>query len=390
MASWTLAAWLLHRALFHFPGDYLLISKEERSAEELLMRVRHLVIRLPKWMHIQWRATRRELRFPDKQSRIFTLPATPEAVRLFTPTAVVWDEMAFTHNAEQMWTALSPALDSSARFIGISTPNGRFSLFGRLVQDAGKYGFALHEIHYTARPDRGENWRKEKRKELSDAEWRREYELSLEESNGLRVIESFTPAIHVLPQSLTLSEIKNSVRLFRAIDFGYRTPALLWIAEISDKKYVVFDEWVGDNVSREVLFEAICAGNAKWEIKEEDFQWTACDPAGAQQSDAGIPMVDYLSGLGVKLLFRKSRIEDGLDLLRVLFRTADGKSRLFITSNCTRLRLDLESYTYDERTGKPVKGIHDHTVDALRYFVVCNIAPEPVRHSSRIAGTKRT
>ncbi len=367
----------------------MILSKEERSAEELLLRIRHLIARLPRWMGIRCAIKRREIVFAKIGSRIFTLPAVPEAVRLYTPTVVVWDEMAFTREAERIWEALSPALDSSARFVGISTPNGRFTTFGRLVQKPDQFGFSLHRIHYRERPDRGDAWRTEKQKELSESEWRREYELSLEEINGLRVIEEFVPSVHIESAPLSKKDVLQSPRLFRSIDYGYRTPVVLWIAERADNRLTVFDEWIGDNATRDDLLAAIRAIDRKWGISDRNIEWTACDPAGAQHGDTGIPVVDFLAGAGIRLMFRKSRIEDGLDIVRTYFRRADGGSVLKVSPLCTKLILDLESYTYDERTGKPIKGNYDHTIDALRYFCLSYMVPTPAKRKVRVAGSKR-
>ncbi|MDK9700056.1 MAG: hypothetical protein OEM52_07925 [bacterium] len=389
LASWTVAGWLLHRALYHGPAECMILSKEQRSAEELLRRIAKLIAHLPQWMAVRMEMSRKQLYLPKVRSRIFTLPTVPEAVRLYTPTIVVWDEMAFTRDAERLWEALSPALDSSARFVGIITPNGRFCLFGRLVEQASQTGFAVHRIHYRERADRGETWKREKMRELSDAEWRREYELSLEENNGLRVIESFSATVHLLQKALSKADIARAKRKFRAIDYGYRTPVVLWLAEVAPEEIVVFDEWIGDNATRDELLLTIQERDKKWNLKEKDFAWTACDPAGAQASDTGVPIVDFLNGSGIKLVYRKSRIEDGLDLLRMLFRSADGTVRMKLSPSCQRLIIDLESYAYDERTGKPIKGIHDHSVDALRYFALAYHAPSPATIRSRVAGSAR-
>lgn len=232
MASWSVAAWMLHRALFHSPCDIILLSKEQRSAEEILLRVKNLTVRLPGWMGVRFTMTRRQLGFDRIGSRIFALPAVPEAVRLYSPTVVVWDEMAFTRDADKIWEALSPSLDSKAHFVGISTPNGRFCLFGRMVEAAGTNGFATHRIHYSERPDRGEAWKREKMKELSDAEWRREYELSLEENNGFRVIDSLIPQSICFRNRLQFRKLRN---LFDAFVRLITDTGLQWCSGLVSK-----------------------------------------------------------------------------------------------------------------------------------------------------------
>ncbi|MCX7834641.1 MAG: hypothetical protein N2450_01065 [bacterium] len=387
-ATWAAASWVLYRSLFHWKSEILLLSKEHRSAMELLQRIRNLAWRLPLWFNLKVHATKNQLTFPNSGSRILTLPATAEAIRFFAPTIVLWDEMAFTENADEIWSAISPSLDRQAQFIGISTPNGKHNLFGKMVTDPKRFGFALQRIHFSERPDRGEEWQTLQKRELSEAQWRREYELSLEEVHGQRVIEAFSPQQHVLPYPVSIEMVHTARRRFRSIDFGYRSPVVLWIAEITPSQFVVFEEWIGSNATRDDLLLAIRMMDGKWLLTEQQFTWSSCDPAGLQQNDSGIPMIDFLSGAGIKLMQRRSLLEDGLDWLRMMFARADGTIQLRISPQCSRLINDLSSYRYDEHTGKPIKGSYDHTVDALRYFAV-NIQQKPPTHyQGRVSGIK--
>lgn len=387
-ATWCAAGWLLYRSLFYTGSEILILSKEHRSAMELLLRIRNLVYRLPPWFQAKAQITKNQLLFPSFRSRILTLPATGEAVRFFAPTILLWDEMAFTENAEEIWSAISPALDRNAKFIGISTPNGKQNIFGRIASDPTKYGFTIHRIHYSERPDRGEHWKQKQMRELSSAQWQREYELSLDSVQGQRVIDSFSPSVHVLPKELDFNTVHNAKRRFRSIDFGYRTPVILWIAEIRPSQYVVFDEWIGSNATRDDLLLAMRIVDGKWQLTEQHFSWSSCDPAGLQQNDSGIPVIDFLAGAGIKLMQRRSLMEDGLDVLRLLFEKADKSRQIAIAPNCQRLISDLANYCYDEKSGKPKKGIYDHTVDALRYFAVNIQGSTPTHHLSKVSGLK--
>lgn len=388
-ATWSICGYLLHQALFREGGDLLVLSKEHRSAMELLSRVCAMSQRLPQWMQTTVRSKRSELIFPHRRSRILTLPATAEAVRFFTPTLLVWDEMAFTPNADEIWSAISPALDRNARFIGISTPNGSYNRFGKMAGAPETYGFALHRIHYSDRPDRGLHWQNQQKQEVSAAQWRREYELSLEEASGQRVIESFQPNKHVVSEPPSVEGVHSAFKRYRSMDFGYRSPVVLWIAEVSPESFVVFDEWTGTNATREDMLLALRQIDSRWNLTENDFTWSSCDPAGLQYNDSGLPIVDYLSGAGVKLIQKRTLVEDGLDLLRLMFARADGSSQLRISPVCKRLIDDLSSYCYDERTGKPEKGSFDHSVDALRYFVVNRHHLTASQRQSRVCGIQR-
>ena len=56
---------------------------------------------------------------------------------------------------------------------------------------------------------------------------------------------------------------------------------------------------------------------------------------------------------------------------RRALRPALGEATLFVHPRCTRLIKALLSYRHDGVKEEPVKdGVHDHLIDALRYFFV--------------------
>lgn len=117
MVTWTMIALFLWRAMFKQPGVYIFLSRNERCAEELLERAKFILQHLPS--HLRPRLTtnnKSELEFGGLQSRLLSLPATPDGPRMYSPTAVFWDEMAFTPFDSQIWTALKPALSSGGSF----------------------------------------------------------------------------------------------------------------------------------------------------------------------------------------------------------------------------------------------------------------------------------
>ena len=104
---------------------------------------------------------------------------------------------------------------------------------------------------------------------------------------------------------------------------------------------------------------------------------TFCDPAGAGRNDiTGTSPVQELAELGIPTRHRASAILDGIARIRAHIRSADGRVRLRIDPRCERLITAMQCYHYPE-AGKagtselPAKdGVHDHPIDALRYFFV--------------------
>ena len=70
-------------------------------------------------------------------------------------------------------------------------------------------------------------------------------------------------------------------------------------------------------------------------------------------------------------------INSGISHVRNFILSQDGSRRLFVDKKCNGIIEDIEGYRYpDEAEGKDLKeaplkdGLHDHGMDALRYFLV--------------------
>ncbi|MCB9357571.1 MAG: hypothetical protein H6505_03270 [Calditrichaeota bacterium] len=401
MVTWTMIALFLWRALFQQPGLYLLLSRNERCAEELLERARFILNRLPEFMRPKLGTNNKsELEFAGLDSRLISLPATPDGPRMYSPTAVLWDEMAFTPFDTQIWTALKPALSSGGSFVGVSSSGGALNLFAKLIQQsqeqshpersegplrssqresslrdasfrmtekANDHPFHIHRIHYSQHPDRNAPWKKQESRGLSLNQWNREQEISFEHADDL-VYAEFDPIVHILKEEF---HPRREWDLYRSIDFGYRKPFVLWLQKLPSGEYVVFSEWEGRDATTEGMHAAITRTDLVFGLTEADYSWSSCDPAGAQAQDSGISPVDYLTRNGVKLRYRPSRILSGVELVKAALRDATGKISLFISPSCRKLILDLNRYRWNTTKDEPLKdGDSDHSLDALRYFFV--------------------
>ncbi|MGE4286299.1 MAG: hypothetical protein AB7F23_06770 [Phycisphaerae bacterium] len=181
------------------------------------------------------------------------------------------------------------------------------------------------------------------------------------------VFAEFDAATHIRQLSSDISRAQ-----YRTLDFGYVNPFVcLWIELGSGGEVYVLREYVARHKTS--------AENAR-EVKrlthggERSITATFCDPAGKQRTAAtGTSAIDDLRREGVNVRCKASRINDGLELIRAHLRSADGTARLFIDPSCKHLIEAMECYHYPENTREelPEKdGLHDHYIDALRYFFI--------------------
>lgn len=368
VVTWTVVAYFVWRMLFRGPGVFLFISRSERCAEEVLLRAQFILDRLPAYMQPKRQAnSREEIALTGVGSRLLSLPAVPDAPRMHSPAGVFWDEMAFTPFDEQIWGALKPALESGGRFIGVSTSAGPVGLFYRLIQNAKECGLGIYKIHYRSHPERDEAWEKQARRGLSAQRWAQEMEISFESGSDL-VYSEFDTARHILSEPW---RVRTDWPLYRAIDFGYHHPFVLWIQETPQGDLIVFDEWAGQDHTTEQMLLAIQRIDLTHGIDELCVRWTACDPAGAAVQDSGISPADLLQRAGIKLKFRPSHIVAGIEVVKSFLEDAQGRVRLRFSPRCKKAIADISAYRWAAGREEPQKdGTSDHSMDALRYFLV--------------------
>ncbi len=177
------------------------------------------------------------------------------------------------------------------------------------------------------------------------------------------VFRSFDPAIHVR-QEVRMENPSMSL----AIDFGVDAPFVcLWVRTDGELTYVV-DEYLQSNRRTE---EHI--------LELQTRPWPApthidCDPAGnARNEQTGISSVRALQKAGFVVRSRSSLVHEGIEQIRAALRPAAGEPTLFIHPRCRQLIRSITCLVH-ARVGaslKPLKdGVHDHAVDALRYYFV--------------------
>ena len=179
----------------------------------------------------------------------------------------------------------------------------------------------------------------------------------------------------VFPEFSTTVHVSESVdgyapvsEIWLAIDFGFAAPFVcLWVADGPDGITRVLDEYVQERVQLDKHVEQI--ESRRWPRGRK----IACDPAGNARSDQTAQSnVDLLKARGYHVHTRRSLIVEGLERIRAALSPAAGPVRLFIHPRCKRLVTALQAYRYAPGHGEePLKdGVHDHLIDALRYYFI--------------------
>jgi hypothetical protein len=182
------------------------------------------------------------------------------------------------------------------------------------------------------------------------------------------VFADFDPAVHVRDDDFQ----RNGRTTYLGIDFGFNNPFVcLWIQVDTKEEFHVIDEYVR---SRTVIAEHIKVLQQRLPIPPCN-QIVCCDPSGSGPNGVtGTSEIEALKEAGFTVRSAGSKITDGLERIRRALRNGEGKSTLTISPKCKRLIEALQCYHYPQPTSgtqseRPLKdGVHDHSIDALRYF----------------------
>ena len=167
------------------------------------------------------------------------------------------------------------------------------------------------------------------------------------------------------------------------IDFGFRRPAAVWVQSAEGDAFVVFDEFVPADCPTERLI----AG-----IKARPYRLSGAfgDPAGVGVDGSGGSDLAALRAAGIPVRVCtdavRTRLMYGIGLLQGLVLDATGRRRLFLaTDESGRCRVPtllaaLEGYAWPSHLpGRPLRdeplkdGVHDHPLDALRYWAISHL-----------------
>lgn len=163
--TWLACGYILWLCTQHKGKFVLVFSRGQLEANEIVDRVRFLF-----YQHKDVKSFPRlitdntqELEWANG-SRIQSMPATKSAGRSFTASLVVFDEFAFMMHGAHLFAAAKPTVDDGGRLWIISSADGQASPYHQFWQRAstGQNGFKPIFLPWTARPDRGTEWREQR------------------------------------------------------------------------------------------------------------------------------------------------------------------------------------------------------------------------------------
>lgn len=161
-ASWLVAAWVVWNCITKEAARWMLYSKGEAEAIELLSKGRRIYQHLPPFMRAKiLRDSTTELSFANG-SIITAMAATESAGVSFQASGLVWDEHEQHPYAEVNYSMAKPTIDAGGQVISVFTVDRTKpkTLAKRLFRDGleGKNGYKALFFPYTVRPGRDEEW----------------------------------------------------------------------------------------------------------------------------------------------------------------------------------------------------------------------------------------
>ena len=145
------AAWLSKKLQLASPDNperVLLIANKRDTAVEMANKVRHFLEQWPDWINVGFSADKNsESRFRlNNGCEVKAVATSPDALRGYTPTILVFDEAAYIEAGEDFWSASMASLSTGGKIILISTPNGYDPIYYGVYDQAIR---GMNDFHIT-------------------------------------------------------------------------------------------------------------------------------------------------------------------------------------------------------------------------------------------------
>lgn len=276
---------------------------------------------------------------------------------------------------------ISPSIrDRKGSVIFISTPKGKNWLYENYQKGIGKvdgwWGQRSCSFENTAVWDEDEI--ESVKAHTDELTFLQEYMAECISFAG-RVYPTFKEQTHIiqeLPDGIQIKDLKQDVgwEHFVSIDPGYANKlAMLWIAH-----HPVTGE--------SVIYKEVCKTRMEYPeivqvIKDNEplvgYKGFIVDIAGKGKDNSGLSFVDnieqsdYFREKGYFFEYHRSIIEDTLPLVRMALQNNNGEIKLFVLQSCPDVISGFINYEYKDGSEDPRKdGVHDHPMDAIRYYFV--------------------
>jgi phage terminase large subunit len=363
------------------PGLYWIVSPTYKQAR--MIHWREILKEIPKdWIERTINSQGSEAIYLKNGSIIELKGAeNPDNLRGVKLRGIVVDEIASIKNWEWLWSeVLRPTLtDYSAPAIFISTPKG-FNHFYELYQrgEDGMGDYMSWRFTTYDNPMISEREIETAKAELTEETFAQEYMADFRQYTGL-VYKEFNPEIHVVKPF----DIPSDWDVYGGMDFGSTNPTVhLWIAVDKDKNKWIFDEHY---VSGRTIdyHTGIIRSNQYFGRLSNSY----ADPSGKQWIDEfatrGLYVTPAIKETGTAqdkwVLYGIEKVREQLKALPGHYVGQLGKDhqpKMFVFNTCKNTINEFQNYSWKEKKqdhlNEPdqVEKSMDHSMDALRYFVV--------------------
>lgn len=127
--STVTAAWVSKKLAFASkskPEKILIIANKLDTAIEMANKIRGFITQWPKWVGIDFSNEKNAQRHYklSNNCEVKAVATSPDALRGYTPTILIFDEAAYIEADSDFWAACMASLSTGGKVIVISTPNG--------------------------------------------------------------------------------------------------------------------------------------------------------------------------------------------------------------------------------------------------------------------------
>lgn len=301
----TTVGYILWYILFNEMKTCALLANKERTAREILSRVKLAYENLPIWMQqgvVEWNKGSIDL---ENGSKVVAASTSSSAIRGTTINLLYLDEFAFVPNniADEFFSAVYPTISSgtTSKIIISSTPNG-MNHFYKICTEAkqGRNGFKLIEVDWRKVPGRDEKWAEDQRATLGEDKFLQEMEGEFLGSAGTLIS---TTALKSLAFIDSLKKILGGLDIYQEADpkrnyvlvadtargTGLDYSAFV-IVDIDEVPYRIVAKY-RNNVISPMLFPNIIVQAAKY--YNNAFLLIENNDAGGQVADTILNDLDY-------------------------------------------------------------------------------------------------
>lgn len=174
----TVAAFLLHHAIFNPDTSIGILANKAATAREILSRMKRMLENLPFFLQPGVKTYNKGSVEFGNGSSIMASATSSDSIRGFSFNVIYLDEFAFVDGADEFYTSTYPVISSgdNTKVIITSTPNG-MNLFYKLWTEAKmeRNDYVPVEVHWSENPNRDKKWEETTRRNIGDKQFSQEY-----------------------------------------------------------------------------------------------------------------------------------------------------------------------------------------------------------------------